>query len=450
MIAALARYSLRRQMLLVLGLPSVVFVLCIAALFAHQSSRALDQALLERGRTMVRFLAPAAEYVLVSGNREALDALMARGLAQPDVVGVGFYDPGGEALAMLGEGLPPRLAAPVRTEGDEIRVDLADGAVGFEAAVVVVPAAVDDYAEDPPLKTAPVVGRVRVVLGTARLDAEKRSVFLTVSLLVLGVLAAAMVIALRLAGSVGEPVAALVRAVGRMADGDLAVRVPAHARNGELKALEAGFNAMAEAIAESQRTLQARVDEATVQLAWQAHHDPLTGLANRRAFEERIEQAVRAHRRSGDQITLFYIDLDHFKAVNDSCGHAAGDQLLSQLGVLLRGRLRAEDEVFRIGGDEFAAILRSCGSEDARRIAEGLCAAIADHAFECEGRRFRVGASIGLARMDPDLQEADALMIAADQACYAAKHGGRGHVVEYPLPAAAGSSLSAAPSAPPA
>ena len=131
--------------------PSVVFVLCIAALFAHQSSRALDQALLERGRTMVRFLAPAAEYVLVSGNREALGALMARGLAQPDVVGVGFYDPGGEALAMLGEGLPPRLAAPVRAEGDEIRVELADGAVGFEAAVVVVPAAVDDYAEDPPL-----------------------------------------------------------------------------------------------------------------------------------------------------------------------------------------------------------------------------------------------------------------------------------------------------------
>ncbi len=92
MIAAFARYSLRRQMLLVLGLPSVIFVLCIAALFAHQSSRALDQALLERGRTMVRFLAPAAEYVLVSGNREALEGLMARVLAQSDVVGVGFYD----------------------------------------------------------------------------------------------------------------------------------------------------------------------------------------------------------------------------------------------------------------------------------------------------------------------------------------------------------------------
>ena len=112
MIAALSRYSLRRQMLLVLGLPSVVFVLCIAALFAYQSSRALDQALLERGRAMVRFLAPAAEYVLVSGNREALGALMARVQVQPDVVGVGFYDAGGDALATLGEGLSPRLAAP--------------------------------------------------------------------------------------------------------------------------------------------------------------------------------------------------------------------------------------------------------------------------------------------------------------------------------------------------
>lgn len=103
----------------------------------------------------------------MSGNREALDALMARGLAQPDVVGVGFYDPGGEALAMLGERRRGWLP-PVRTRGRD-RVDLADGAVGFEAAVVVVPAAVDDHAEDPPLKTAPVVGRVRVVLGTARL-----------------------------------------------------------------------------------------------------------------------------------------------------------------------------------------------------------------------------------------------------------------------------------------
>ena len=219
MIGALARCSLRRQMLLVLGLPSVILVLCIAALFAYQSSRALDQALLERGRAMVRFLAPAAEYVLVSGNREALAALMARVQAQPDVIGVGFYDPAGEVLVMRGEGVSPRLAAPVREDGDEIRVALADAAIGFEAPVVVVPAAVDDYATRPAAKTVEVIGGVRVVLGTARLDAEKRAVFLTVSALVLGVLSAAMVVAVRLAGSVGEPVAALVDAVGRMADG---------------------------------------------------------------------------------------------------------------------------------------------------------------------------------------------------------------------------------------
>ena len=164
-----------------------------------------------------------------------------------------------------------------------------------------------------------------------------------------------------------------------------------------------------------------------MQLAWQARHDPLTGLANRRAFEERIEQAVRAHRRSGDQITLFYIDLDHFKkVVNDSCGHAAGDKLLGATLCAAQGRLRAEDEGLphrrrRVCRDP--ARLRQRGRAPDRR---GLCAAIAAHAFECEGRTFRVGASIGVARMDPELQEVDALMIAADQACYAAKHGGRG------------------------
>lgn len=276
---------------------------------------------------------------------------------------------------------------------------------------------------------------MRVVIGTARLDAEKRDVLLTVSALVVLALAGAMVMAIRLAGSVGRPVGVLVGAVRRMADGDLSVRVPASARNHELKALEAGFNTMAEAIAESQRTLQARVDEATAQLAWQARHDALTGLANRRAFEARIEHAVGAHRRLGDVGTLLYIDLDRFKAVNDTCGHAAGDRLLHELGVLLRGRLRADDEVFRLGGDEFAMILRDCTREDARRLAEGLCAAIGDFAFECGGRAFHVGASIGLARMD----DASALMQAADQACYAAKHGGRGHVVEHVGSAGGGS-----------
>ena len=144
------------------------------------------------------------------------------------------------------------------------------------------------------------------------------------SLLVLGVLATAMAIAVRLAGSVGEPVAAPVDAVGRMADGDLAARVPARARNGERKALEAGFNAMAEAIAENQRTLQARIDEATVQLAWQARHDPLTGSRQ----PARLRGAHRAGgacapARSGDQITLFYIDLDHFRWSMTAAGHAA-------------------------------------------------------------------------------------------------------------------------------
>ncbi|WP_297364091.1 diguanylate cyclase [Thauera sp.] len=426
----LSRYSLRRQMLLVLWLPSVFFMLCVAIIHVHQSSRALDQALLERGSAMVSFLAPAAEYVLVSGNSDALASLMAQAQGQPDVIGVAFYDAAGKVLAASGEGVrgPVREGPP---PADPMLIEKAPGWLAFDAPVLAQPASVDDYADPTVVGRAELVGRVRVTVGTARLDADKRDVLLTVIVVVILALAGAMVMAVRLAGSVGAPVAALVAAVGRMADGDLAARVPASARNHELQALEAGFNAMAEAIADSQHTLQARVDEATVQLAWQARHDALTGLANRRAFEERIEHAVGAHRRFGDVATLLYIDLDRFKAVNDTCGHAAGDRLLCDLGGLLRGRLRVDDEVFRLGGDEFAVILRGCSREDARRLADGLCTAIAEFAFECGDQVFHIGASIGLARMDDELHDAAALMLAADQACYAAKHGGRGHVVEH-------------------
>lgn len=430
----LSRFSLRRQMLLVLWLPSVVFMLCVGVLYVEQSHRALDRSLLERGRAMVGFLAPAAEYVVVSGNDEALASLTRQAREQPDVIGVAFYDAAGSALAASGE----VRCGPVRAgpdAGGALVVEMAPGRLCFDAPVLALPAAVDDYAEPAPADRAEIVGHVRVVIGTARLDADKRRVLSTVSALVILALVGAMAIAVRLAASVGEPVTALVAAVRRMADGDLAVRVPAKAGNHELKALEAGFNAMAEAIAESQHTLQARVDEATVQLAYQARHDALTGLANRRAFEERIEHAVGAHRRSDDAFTLLYIDLDRFKAVNDTCGHAAGDRLLCELGALLRGRLRTDDEMFRIGGDEFAVILRGCGRDDAQRIAGDLCAAISGFAFEYGGRIFHVGASIGLARMDDELHDAAALMLAADQACYAAKHGGRGHVVEHGRPA---------------
>ncbi|HRP23092.1 diguanylate cyclase [Thauera sp.] len=432
----LRNMSLGRRMLMVLLVPSLVFAFVLGALFLYQSNRDLDQATLARGQAIVSFLGPAAEYVLVSGNPVALEALMARALEQAEVAAVAFYDAEGEVLGRAGEALSGLPAAVRATSGDEVVVDVGAGRLRFAAAVLSGAPEVVDYPSPSMAGRAERLGWVQVELDTSARDAAKRRVLLTVGGVALLAFAGAVVMALRLARSVGEPVASLVQAVRRMAAGDLQARVPAQSASEELRALESGFNAMAESIADNQRTLQARIDAATAQLVHQARHDPLTGLPNRRAFEESIEHAVAIHRRAGDVLTLLFLDLDHFKAVNDTCGHGAGDRLLCELARLLRARLRVEDQVFRLGGDEFAVILRGCSRADAHLIASALCEAVGGFAFDCAGQTFRVGASVGLARMEGEIHDVEAMMQAADQACYEAKREGRGRVIEYRRPQA--------------
>ena len=199
----------------------------------------------------------------------------------------------------------------------------------------------------------------------------------------------------------------------------------------ELHELQLGFNSMARAIDSAHKHMQERIDEATGRLAYQAMHDPLTALPNRRAFERELDEMVARSRRAGDQGALCFIDLDNFKTVNDTVGHAAGDELLRVIAGLIQQRLRAEDTVCRIGGDEFAMILRGCGSADAHRIASGLCGAVSALRFEWEGQEFRVGASIGFAIIDASVSSVTELLRAADHACYVVKRQGRGFAMEY-------------------
>jgi len=164
-------------------------------------------------------------------------------------------------------------------------------------------------------------------------------------------------------------------------------------------------------------------------LLWQADHDSLTGLMNRRALEERLTQ-VLAGKRAGDfPMSLLYIDLDHFKPVNDTAGHAAGDELLRRLAGVMRDRIRDTDLLARMGGDEFAIVLSACPEEMAETIAQGLRDSIGNYPFQWEGKTFRVGASIGLVHVPPHWSTLDECLAAADAACYKAKQNGRASVM---------------------
>ncbi|MQT13235.1 EAL domain-containing protein [Segnochrobactrum spirostomi] len=167
------------------------------------------------------------------------------------------------------------------------------------------------------------------------------------------------------------------------------------------------------------------------ELAFAASHDPLTGLLNRTEFEARLTAAIAAARQAGATHSLLFIDLDRFKLVNDTAGHAVGDMLLREIGPLLTSAVRSGDHVARIGGDEFAVILMNADLVEARQIAERIITAIDALRFSWHGRHHRVGASVGYGAVGPFSESAAALLTQVDVACYAAKNSGRNRAVLY-------------------
>jgi diguanylate cyclase (GGDEF)-like protein/PAS domain S-box-containing protein len=163
-------------------------------------------------------------------------------------------------------------------------------------------------------------------------------------------------------------------------------------------------------------------------LSYHASHDILTGLVNRREFENRVERALKSAKARETSYALLYLDLDQFKIVNDSCGHSAGDALLGQLGALLKSKIRWRDTLARLGGDEFGVLLESCSLEEAMNTAETLRMAIGEYKFTWEERNFRLGVSVGVVPITADNEDVAALLTAADSACSAAKEAGRNRI----------------------
>ncbi len=169
----------------------------------------------------------------------------------------------------------------------------------------------------------------------------------------------------------------------------------------------------------------------TREMSYQASHDALTGLVNRAEFERRLDSALASARGEGVAHVVAYLDLDRFKIVNDTSGHIAGDNLLRELAVLLRARIRDSDTVARVGGDEFAMLLAGCPLDKARQIADDVCQAVAEYRFTWRDRVFDIGMSIGLVQVGHDSGTAETVLSAADSACYVAKTQGRGRVHVY-------------------
>lgn len=424
--------TLRHRLLILTLLPSLFIGIALVVYFTFSGIRSLESELHAKGLATARYLAPVSEYGIITGQLDNLHTLALATNQEATVKATVIVNKKGRALAVSGR---------VSMANDTLRLQIREPSLVAETeawlaygAPVYRSVSEGDSLFDQTLpaekpSSQEVIGHVFVELDKSILLTRQQQLLMRGLLIVVVGMILLAILAIAVADNLSRPVMRLVNAVREMSEGKLSTRVPP-VSSGELGILEQGFNEMAENLDDIHQSLQSRIEEATAQLAYQARHDALTGLLNRREFEIRLEKALNSVQAGGDQCSVLFIDLDRFKPVNDICGHLAGDEVLRQISQLFLGRLRDEDTLARLGGDEFGVLLHNCTGTRARQVAEELCGLAGAYRFIWQDKVFAIGASIGLTRVTRDVRNINELLAAGDAACYRAKDSGRNQVCE--------------------
>ena len=394
----------------------------------------LDQSLRARAVAIARQLAPAAEYGVATGNIRVLQTLLGKAAIEPDIRGVAVFSDTGLLLAQVGQG---SWADPVqqRLSIDRIHAIEFKNHLNYYAPITRIEGKGNDGESGSP-RTAPSGTEVRLlgwvgleVSRSATFRSQRDAILQSLAILLAG-LTASLLVAWRIGRQITRPILRLTHTVSRIAEGHLNERVD-QSGPAELGILQRGINHMASHLQSMQDKMRENIDQATARLVYQASHDALTGLINRREFEQRLERALLTALQQDREHVLCYMDLDQFKVINDSCGHVAGDELLRQLALLLKDNLRERDTLGRLGGDEFALLLENCSVGDAMLVADAFRAEVQRFRFKWEDRIFAISLSVGIVAINRDSDTAASLLSAADAACYVAKERGRNRVHLY-------------------
>jgi diguanylate cyclase (GGDEF)-like protein len=427
----MSRLTLRHRLLLLTLLPSALIAIALVGYFTYSAIKSLEGELHAKGLATVRYLAPISEYGIIAGQIESLHGLAHATVQESGVKATVIVNQKGRTIAVSGR---------VSLAADELRRTLVEPGLVRETdnwiafgAPVKRSISESDVLFEPSTSSKPlppeIIGHIFVEFDKTELANKQRQLLQRGLLIVLVGLLILAALAIAMADNLARPVMRLVQAIHTMSSGQLDVRVPA-TTSGEIGILENGFNEMAEHIEEVHFSMQSRIEEATAQLAFQARHDALTGLFNRREFEHRLEKALASVQAGGDEFAVLFLDLDRFKQVNDNCGYLAGDELLRQMSLLFQGRLREEDTLARLGGDEFSIMLANCSGPRASQVAEDLCGLAAAYRFIWQDKVFAIGTSIGLTTVTRKVRNINEILAAGDAACHRAKESGRNRVCE--------------------
>ena len=420
-----------KSRVIILGtIPALLFAIILAGYAISNVFDILNQSLLDRGRVIASQLAPAAEYGVISGNRLTLQKIVQKVLAtESEVRTVLVLNNSGQVLALSGPEISTDLIEAINKQKDqEFKLDKG---IVFTATIQRSLVEIDDFSISPEttLDTAKTatklnVGQVYVVLSNQALNNLKLDLITKIVMIGLFGLLLSSLIAWQIGRNITKPIQEIAQAVNKLGEGVYAQTI-VESSSGELKILQRGFNSMSTSLKQAYDLMQDKINDATVMLRYQAQHDDLTGLINRREFETRLDHNIKNVHETGAQHVLCYLDLDQFKLVNDTCGHVAGDELLRQISVLLANRMRDRDTLARVGGDEFALLLENCSLVDANQITNAILKLVADYRFIYEDKIFNVGVSIGLVVINSSFETVSEVIHAADSACYSAKEAGR-------------------------
>jgi len=432
--------------LLTVGLVFLTAVAVTATMFWREWSGE-EEELRAQSQTLGRMLADVAEFPLYTADRDALEQMLAGVASTPTIAYAAVVDPSGrpiaerrysrrlDAAAVAPADAAPPLAGTVRrTIGAEAYLETVVPVHAGQSAAAQT-AAPGGAAAMPP------IGYVRVGLSFEE-QADRFGRYATGALTVVGLLVlVALVATMLLTRGLVAPMRRLMRAARSVAGGRLDVFVPTNSRD-ELGLLTHTFNYMTQRLAESQaevatyqRTLEDKVAQRTRELevatahAYKlAQHDILTGLPNRSLLNQRLKQILAQAQRDGTQVACLFLDFDHFKRINDTLGHDAGDQLLQSIAQRLSAAVRESDTVARLGGDEFVLVLPGLDPAHATFEVMTVVHRVRDsfHApFRIADQTPTLTCSIGVSMFPLDAQDPATLIKQADTAMYAAKEAGR-------------------------
>lgn len=420
-----------KSRVIILGtMPAVLFAIILAGYAISKVFANLNQSLADRGRIIATQLAPAAEYGVISGNKEVLQKLAHQALANElDVRTILIAGDAGEVLALGGRPLEQKFIEDI--EKREIKELVWSDGIILTAPIYRSLVEIDDFpsngvqpqeidAQDKQL----IIGKVYVELSNLSLYALKQDLILKmIAIGFLGFLLSA-IIAWMIGRNITKPIQQIAQAVDKVSEGTFTHTIEEDS-SGELKVLQRGFNSMSLSIKNSYQDMQEKIHDATALLRHQATHDDLTGLINRREFEVRLERCLKSATDNNVQHIFCFLDLDQFKLVNDTCGHNAGDELLKQISTLFHNKMRDRDTLARLGGDEFGLLLENCTLGDANQIVDKLLKLTRDYRFVHEDKVFNIGVSVGVVVINSNFTNISDIMHAADSSCYAAKKAGK-------------------------